>query len=340
MPFINLAPDNEDSAGALPDSLLALWQKLALTTDQVDPVCCGPAWNLTCHSVFNPYSRIFYLQSMENLLLLCEIPAAGHGMYLMPLDSGWMFGQPLLGFYSYELLEEALEIFSRAYERPLPPVFLSGVRADGPEALNLFSTFSTDFNFYRHKSIVQCSASLSGGIDGWLARRSANHRAKLRKASRRAMEAGIVFTRHRPEHIDDGLALYKKMIEIEKRSWKGIGHCGMAESPSLEFYAALMEQYVRSRMAFVIFAMRGEEYLGFVFGGGVGGIYRGQQFSYIEEARQLSIGNLLQFEQIKWLCELGFQRYDMGPLSGPRMEYKRHWTELARGAQTWMMEIK
>ena len=52
-------------------------------------------------------------------------------------------------------------------------------------------------------------------------------------------------------------------------------------------------------------------------------MYRGQQFSFVDTWRSESIGNLLQLEQLRWLCEEGVPRYDMGPM----MDYKRSWTE-------------
>ena len=73
----------------------------------------------------------------------------------------------------------------------------------------------------------------------------------------------------------------------------------------------------------VIIARHSERDIGFIFGGVTNGIYRGQQFSFADAWRKASIGNLLQLEQIRWLCEEGATRYDMGPM----MDYKRHWTE-------------
>ena len=58
-----------------------------------------------------------------------------------------------------------------------------------------------------------------------------------------------------------------------------------------------------------------------------------QQFSFDEDWRRHSIGNLLQYEQVKWLCEEGFAGYDMGPV----MDYKFHWTEQCLSLQSVMM---
>ena len=75
-------------------------------------------------------------------------------------------------------------------------------------------------------------------------------------------------------------------------------------------------------------------------GGMAGATYRGQQFSYDEKWRSASIGNIMQLEQIKWLCEEGAKRYDMGPLLGYGMGYKSHWTERKRRIETWILEKK
>lgn len=73
----------------------------------------------------------------------------------------------------------------------------------------------------------------------------------------------------------------------------------------------------------VMFARHEGRDIGFIFGALFGNVYRGQQFSYADDWKGASIGNLLQLEQIRWLCEEGAIRYDMGP----QMGYKRHWTE-------------
>jgi hypothetical protein len=64
--------------------------------------------------------------------------------------------------------------------------------------------------------------------------------------------------------------------------------------------------------------------IGFVMGGIDGTNYRGQQFSFVHEWGRESIGNLLQWEQIRRLCAEGIQRYDMGSI----LEYKVRWTEI------------
>jgi CelD/BcsL family acetyltransferase involved in cellulose biosynthesis len=133
----------------------------------------------------------------------------------------------------------------------------------------------------------------------------------------------VRFERCAPRSLAEADAAYLRMLRVERASWKGIGRCGMAEPPALDFYRRLLRRLACSAAGRVIFARCDERDVGFVLGGLAGDHYRGQQFSYAEDWRELSIGNLLQLEQIRWLCEEGVPHYDMGPW----MEYKDHWTE-------------
>ncbi len=187
-------------------------------------------------------------------------------------------------------------------------------------------------------SCVQCAASLEGGLDGFLSRRSANHRKKLRQSLRRAREAGVLFERRRPASVEQGKAVFDRILAVERTSWKGIGRCGMDQADMHRFYAAMLRRLSVSRDAHVMFATHEGRDIGFIFGGMAGAIYRGQQFSFDDQYADMSVGNLLQFEQIRWLCDEGAQRYDMGPLYGPSMEYKHHWTELCFPIEAWVMQ--
>lgn len=96
----------------------------------------------------------------------------------------------------------------------------------------------------------------------------------------------------------------------------------------------------KSASARVIFARHGERDIGFIFGSVAGAYYRGQQFSYDDAWGAYSIGNILQLEQVRQLCEEGGERYDMGPLLGSRMGYKRHWAEIRLPLETWTLSRK
>lgn len=312
----------------------SIWSSLACRGAEADPFCCGPAWQLSFLGATGG-ARIFYEVSNGGCLVLAEHSVGGRICYTAP-DSGWFYGPPFLGPGGPELMATAIARLSSCQQHARPCYFLSGMRPDRALPPQV-SRLAADFDVFVHSSSIQCAASLEGGLDGYLSRRSANHRAKLRKAARKAVAAGLSFQRSAPATPKDAGRVYARMLAVEARSWKGLGHCGIAERGSREFYWLLIRELALTGCCRVIFAMLDGRDVGFIFGGVAGDFYRGQQFSYDSGLPRLSIGNLMQLEKIRWLCEEGVRRYDMGPVSGPRMAYKRHWTELQMPIQCWLL---
>ena len=318
----------------------AAWTAAALHTSQADPFCCLPSWQLAFHDAFIPNRRLFIAEEGGAVLAFAEQFVPPDHIYLTPLESSWFFGCPLMGKGAVALFAKALSFWAEAYQTSFPTILISGIQPGGSLGRNLFTAFNGDFTFYLHSDGVQCSASLTGGVDGYLSRRSANHRSKLKKAAKKAHAAGIAFERHIPASVEEARMVYARMIAVEKTSWKGLGHCGMAEPVISDFYAFLLERQVPFQSSRIIFALHEGKDIGFIFGGMAGDIYRGQQFSYTHDWRAYSIGNLMQTEQILWLCEEKARRYDMGPIADPRMEYKSHWTEIEIPIHTWVLQKK
>lgn len=343
MPFLDPGPGQ--AALLSPCWTLApLWESLALSGRHADPFCSGPAWQLAAHEVFAPERRLYYAASGSGLLVLA-VQQTGAGPILTPLEDGWLFGATLLGPDAVNLLAQATRDFRAEYGSEAA-VYLSGMRPDAnPDLIRgLAAEFGPSRNFFFHSASLQCMASLAGGLDGFLSRRSPHRRARLRALMRKAPAAGVDFERRlpAPEEVD---ALYARMLAVEEKSWKGAGHCGMAEKPAREFYAALLLRLARRGQARVIMASIEGEDVGFIFGGVLAGgecgpYYRGQQFSFDQRRRRLGLGNMLQLAMIGWLCEEGVARYDLGPISGERMGYKSHWAEEKRRAETWLMLVK
>lgn len=340
MPFVTstqASATEDDKDFAL---CLGLWEQLAADTGQADPFSCSPAWQLAFHETSAADQRILFLEASESLALFSESWVADDKLRLTPLEHGWCFGSPVLGADADKALAAVIAATEEAYPAARVNIVLSGIQPQSALAARILRRFGVAFDFFRCNISVLCSASLAGGLDGYLSRRSANHRAKLRKAARKAAEDGVVFRRETPATQAELAELYARMALAESKSWKGIGRCGMTEKQSLKFYAALVQRMFANGGLRAIMAQRYGEDIGFVFGGLCGRTYRGQQFSYAATEKQLSLGNLLQLETLKWLCEEGVERYDMGPLTGPRMAYKRHWTEQSHEIQTWIMARK
>ncbi len=301
-----------------PDST---WNRLAARTLQGDPFCCRSEWPLSIQQAFFPKRRLHLRESASGFLALAERPYPGLGPTLEPLDSLWLFGSPLLGPGAPDLLEAFLA--ERASQGLAANLVLSGVLPDQPLRERILRSFHARYEIYRARTVGVCSASLEGGLEGFLGRRSALFRKRLRQAARRAGDRGLRFERVQARTPARSDAAFRRMLAVERTSWKGLEENGITDPRSTRFYRALSRRLAVAGAGRTIFACVDERDVGFIFGGVADGVYRGQQFSYAEDWHDASIGNLLQQEQIRWLEEDGILRYDMGPV----MDYKRHWTE-------------
>jgi hypothetical protein len=316
------------------------WAKLAERTNQADPFCCTPTWQLSYHEAFSPSRRLYIKEGNNGIIAFTEKVFQSGEVYLTPIEPLWLFGNPLLGDDSIELLCEALSDFETTCKPCFPKIAISGIRPRGVLYSRLNTVFGAKFTLAHHSSGIQCAASLAGGLDGYLSRRSGEHRHKLKIILKRSVDKNICFERVTPSPALDHESIYSRMLTVERTSWKGINQCGMTEEPAKSFYGIMLKWLIISNSARVIFAKHEDKDIGFIFGGMSADIYRGQQFSFDEQWKEYSIGNLLQLEQIKWLCETNARRYDMGPLLGPRMGYKTHWTEKKFNMETWVLGKK
>ena len=273
--------------------------------------------------------EIFIKQTDENLLLLKGYRAAPNTFALDPPENMWFFGCNVLGRNGAEFLGDSLPDIERQFDSQSLAITVSGLSPTGLLRRGLQRYFKADFKIVEMSGRargVQCAASLKGGWDAYLSRRSPNTRRNIRKQLRRADEAGVVFEQHCPIPLEAD-HLFDRMLAVELQSWKGIAGRGMEQPGVTDFYRLMLRELSETADARVIMARFEDRDIGFIFGGMLGMIYRGQQFSFVDDWAAGSIGNTLQAEQIKWLCEEGANRYDLGPLQGPAMEYKQHWTE-------------
>ncbi len=352
LPGAPFEPARGTGAGyGLSEELYRAWND-AVDADQYDPSCSAPAWQLSFHDTFAPARRVFIAAEGGNVCAFAEASFSEGGPCLLPLEPHWFSGCPILGPQADEYLAHCLGAIIREYDR-IPGVLLSAMRPrpDGEELMRRIARgFGGYYDFALYTQPEQRVASLEGGFEGWLSRRSGNFRCKMKKAVRRASGMGVAFERHIPRSPAEADALYARMLDVERRSWKGAMHSGISETPSREFYHAMMHRLAvgpQAGTARVIFAQHEGRDIGFVFGSLAGGgistgdtrdcVYRGQQFSYDQSWREWSIGDLLQLRQIEWLGEEGAARYDMGMSDDPRMAYKSHWAETVRTQQTWLM---
>lgn len=319
----------------LPPEFIEQWACLARTTSQGDPFSCGPCWNLAYYDIFHRTTPVFYARGRESVILFTrrEDP---DGIRFVPLEDSWMFGQPLLGNDAPVVLLRHLHELLGPYRYNMQGIYISGIRRSSDLAKMIFECYGRIFHLYAFEPWQNATASLMDGIPAWEQRRSANFRANLRKARHRADRLGITFERVLPTP-DNWKAVYARMTAVEEGSWKGLSETGLSESHQRKFYGALLCYLAENGAGRVMFARFENRDVGFIFGGIQGNVYRGQQFSYRQELARHSLGNLMQYEQIKWLVEEGITRYDMGSGTGPRMDYKTRWAEDYKALETWLL---
>lgn len=321
------------------DHPASAWNRLALLTLQPDPFCATTAWQLSWREAADPERTVILSECADGLICFAR-HTLGSNIVLGPVERLWLFGCNVLGPAGVDLLEQLLRDPAMEALGLGRRIAISGLDPEGPLLAAIRARLSPYVAWSRLRQDLQCAASLEGGLDGFLSRRSANHRKKLRQTIRRAQAAGVVFERHAPASAHEAGAVFARMLAVERRSWKGIARQGMDGPMTRTFYGAMLRRLAMAREGRVMFAMHEGRDIGYIFGGMAGAIYRGQQFSFDDEWRNMSIGNVLQYEQIAWLCEEGAHRYDMGPLRGPFMEYKAHWTELQFPMEAWVMHAR
>ena len=320
------------------DLTQSVWTHAVINSEQVDPFASSPAWQLAFHEAFNPRRRLLIENTGDSIICFAESFFSPSKVYLTPIEPHWFFGCPLLGDDAVDLLAMVIPLLSRAYAPHFPKIIISGIPIGSVLQKRLARTFADHFTIRLHSVGLQCTALLQDDIDDYLSRRSPGFRKRLRQVVRRASDKGIYFERVIPRTHEEAEAIYSRLIAVEEASWKGMKSSGMTESPIKEFYAAMTRRMSENGAARIIMARYDEEDIGYIFGGLIGSIYRGLQFSYDDRYRKHSVGNLMQYEQISWLIEDGITRYDMGSVLGENMEYKANWTEKYTPFQCWIFE--
>jgi hypothetical protein len=297
------------------------WNDLVAATDpaSIDQWCTSSDWASSAHLAFNPAGELVCSTDSASGFAFATAPEARpHGGALVPLEPMWLFGAPIVGADPAESAVIAQRALALRSERS---VYLGGYVEGSPWWDALLGVFGPHYQLFGGEERVRCRASLEGGIDGYLGRRSRAFRRNIRQGEKRAASAGITF-----EVLDLGIVdeVLQRLHQIEQRSWKGLDGSGI-EGPDMAMLYSHLVPRLRTRAALracVAIDNQGVD-VGFIFGGVLGGTYRGLQLSFTESARALGVGNLLQWHELQRLCREDLHTYDIGM----DMEYKRLWTE-------------
>jgi hypothetical protein len=307
------------------DSIL---NQLAAASALADPLCSRSEWVFSYHQTIAAHRTLHLKATEDSVLTLAGYHHPTLGPLLEPVESHWFFGRPLLGPDSVELLKALLHEPHHRHQRPC--VAISGIDLEGPLLGQLLRLLAPRYEVGCLEPIRFRSAALHDGPEGFLGRRSRKFRGNLRRAIKKGGDTGLEFERCIPRDQNEAHKAFERMVSVERTSWKGLENCGMTEEPYLTFYRSVYMRMSENHTSRAIFARVEGRDIGFVMGGVDGTSYRGQQFSFAADREGLSLGNLLQWEMIQWLCENNILRYDLGSV----LEYKTHWAEIETQSHT------
>lgn len=289
-------------------------------TPAIDRFCSTTAWIAAASSALMPPRVPFSFRSASGYLAAMRGVHPAGFPYVEPVELAWGLASSLVGRDAEGLAADV--IATLVARRDWQLAIFSGITAGGPQRRALDRAAPVRWERRHGTPTVRHVASLDGGLDGFLSRRSRDLRKSIRKSLRAAAEAGVVFEDVRvPE--SEANALYDRIQRVEARSWKAREGVGISAGPMRAFYGKMLPRLCRLRQQRTMFARVGGRDVGYILGAVFEGEYRGLQFSYDDELAQLGLGGLLQYHQVAALCDEGVTRYDLGT----EMDYKRRWAE-------------
>lgn len=245
---------------------------------------------------------------------------------MAPLEAMWGLASPVVGPDVVGVAVETvrqLEAISDEWDT----VWLCGLDESSPLFRTFVNAFAPRYRMGLGPRTRRYEASLIGGYDGFLGRRSRKFRKALRRAERRAQDTALRFELHDTASGErDGVDLYARIIAIERQSWKGRAEVGIQSGAMHAFYAEMVARLAARGSLSVCFATYDGEDIGYLFGGSQGDLFRGLQMSFSDAYEHLSVGNLMQTWIIRRLVAQGITRYDLGSA----LEYKSRWAEGGR----------
>lgn len=304
----------------------AAYDEAVARTRDIDLFCSSSHWIAPAHAAFHATCATRIRALDHGFLALAAGRSEGLGRYLAPLEAMWGLACPVIGEDARKVGTEAAR-YLLSERHTWDVLWLGGIARQSELFSTLVRELKRDVTLRVGPTTVRYRASLEGGFDGWLGRRSALFRKRIRQALRSVEFAGIRFEWLGPTlpRDADGAALFERIHAVETRSWKGQEGTGFVTGDMRAFYAAMVPRLVAAGALRVLFAKRGDEDVAVCFGGVFEGTYRGLQNSFDDRFRDLSLGNVMQGETIRRLGHEGIALYDLGS----EMDYKQRFAEEA-----------
>lgn len=285
----------------------------------VDGFCSSFPWIDAALTAFSPRATPLVIRTDAGWAPLAV--RSGPLRWAAPWEASWGLSAAVVGAdgeaAAGEVVDELLAVRDR-----WDALYLSGLARHGAVFGGLVRRLGRRFRLGVSNPTVRCVASLDGGPDGFLSRRTPKFRKSLR-AAERAAAGTIRFDVERSFTPAQATAAFSRLLDVEAASWKGQEGVGITDGPMRTFYAAMIPHLAeRDRLRLTWATVDGKP-AGYVLGGLFGDTYRGLQFSFDQAHAHRSIGNLMQWATLRDLCAEGVVRYDLGT----EMEYKLRWAE-------------
>lgn len=286
-------------------------------TPQIDHFCSTAPWVLPAQAAFSPEAEPFISRSPDGFVALMCLTLYDGRRVAVPLEAGWGLASPFAGANSRRLAAQLAEMMM--WPDAPSQVYLSGLLKGGPQVSAVFHRLRGLARFGVGQSCERRVCAIDGGLDAWLMTRSAKFRGNLRRARRRAMAAG--YSWQWITGSADPAGLFKRLMAIESRSWKGQDGVGVDDGAAREFYRRVTQRLAKARRLRVLIGTLDGADVAYVLGGVFGNTFRGLQMSYAAEHRRFELGNVAQVEAIAALAGEGIGVYDLGT----EMDYKARW---------------
>jgi len=294
-----------------------------METPEIDRFCTSSDWILPAHVAFMPSRTPWLHRSALGFVAMMQGRHAHGWTFIEPLEAMWGLASPVVGRDTAGLGREFTELCA-ASEDEWDVILLAGMPQGSRLLEATLKQMSERYEILETGTAVRHVASLRGGYDGFLSRRSRNFRHHARRAEKRARAAGIELEACHLNDAADADAVYERILDVESRSWKGRDGVGINQGGMCEFYRHMIRRLAARAGHRTLFARHRDRDVAFVLGGVLGDTYRGLQMSYDADYRPYSLGSLCQLAQIRELCEDGaVAEYDLGT----GMDYKRRWAE-------------
>jgi hypothetical protein len=315
------------------DDLSEHYDEIVLRTPDIDRFCTSSFWVLpsAVHLMGNLEAAI-YRESDSFVVLLYAQKSDSHRV-LVPLDALWCLPCPLVG----SEVHRSVELFSNvcASLGTGAVVFLSGIPVGSSLMKALTEALGKKYTLSYGHVTRRYLVNLGNGVEGFLSRRSMSFRRSIRRAEARARDAGLVFEDRdsgTPEEEDLNFA---RILDVERRSWKGTKGVGIDREPMLSFYREMNRRLAARGARRLAFARLDGEDVGYVLGARFHETYRGLQFSFDERYAKLGLGNLCQIREMRRTADAGMSTYDLGT----EVEYKKRWADEVFGTLSLYFQL-